>query len=417
MSDFDNEFDDNGLDDDFESDFESDFGHDDNGKLPYILAGVAAIIVLIIVIVVVVKHDSGKSGTTTVSENTDTELSGADEIQPGLVESTNQNVIDLVNRYFSALVAGDVDTIAQIKSNLSDTDRIKYQTQAQYIEAFEDIVVYEQPGPVEGSYVTFAYYKIKYVDIDTRAPGLTTIYICTGDDGSLYINSDDWDEETTNYINEIAQQEDVINLFNQVTADYQDARSADVKLNLFVDQLAEMINTAIENANATAAETEETTATAEQTATPANETVVVKEKVNVRKSDSTEAEKLGQVEGGTELTRLEVRENGWSKVDYNGQEAFIMSEYLEVKSAADTAVPEQTETTEQTETAPPSTGGKIKINESVRIRAQASTDSEVVGAAYEGETYDLIEKQSDGWCKISYNGGTAYIKTEFVTVQ
>gem|GEM_PF-6854781 len=130
MSDFDNEFDDNGLDDDFESDFESDFGHDDNGKLPYILAGVAAIIVLIIVIVVVVKHDSGKSGTTTVSENTDTELSGADEIQPGLVESTNQNVIDLVNRYFSALVAGDVDTIAQIKSNPSDTDRIKYRTQA-----------------------------------------------------------------------------------------------------------------------------------------------------------------------------------------------------------------------------------------------------------------------------------------------
>ncbi|MCR5654094.1 MAG: SH3 domain-containing protein, partial [Lachnospiraceae bacterium] len=396
MSDFDNDFE-NDLDDDFESDFDSDFGHDDNGKLPYILAGVIAIILLIIVIVVVVKHDSNPDRTT-VSGNTETEETQTAEIQPGLVESTNQGVIDLVNNYFNALVSGDTNAIAAIKSNLTDTDRIKYETQAQYIEAFEDIVVYEQPGPVEGSYVTFAYYKIKYVDIDTRAPGLTTIYICTRDDGSLYINSDNWDEATTNYINEIAQQEDVINLFNQVTSDYQDARSADVKLNLFVDQLAEMINTAIENANATAAATEDTTATAAETATPTTETVVVKEKVNVRQSDSTEAEKLGQVEGGTELTRLEVRENGWSKVDYNGQEAFIMSEYLEAKSA-DAAATETTETaatetteTAATETTSTSSGKKIKVNESVRIRESASTDSEVVGAAYEGETYDLIEE-------------------------
>lgn len=43
--------------------------------------------------------------------------------------------------------------------------------------------------------------------------------------------------------------------------------------------------------------------------------------VNVRSSDSEQADKLGKVSGGTKLQVLEQRPNGWTKVDYEGKKA------------------------------------------------------------------------------------------------
>ena len=177
-------------------------------------------------------------------------------------------------------------------------------------------------------------------------------------------------------------------------------------------------------ANAAAEEVAETASTA-----AVNETVTTTDKVNVRVSDSENADRLGQVEAGTTLTRLEVKENGWSKVDYNGQEGYIKSDFLqpsapaettdatvdntEAEATTDTAAQETTETTETTTTA---ASGKITPKESVRVRASASEDGEYLGTIYLGETYTLYEN-ANGWCKIDYNGKTGYVKSDFVDIQ
>ncbi|MCR5655796.1 MAG: SH3 domain-containing protein [Lachnospiraceae bacterium] len=97
----------------------------------------------------------------------------------------------------------------------------------------------------------------------------------------------------------------------------------------------------------TTAEPAETTETAEPAApestAPQYDVVKVKEKVNVRSGESTDADKLGQVEGGTELTRYEELESGWSKIDYNGQEGYIKSEFLELVTAGTGAAPATTD--------------------------------------------------------------------------
>lgn len=51
--------------------------------------------------------------------------------------------------------------------------------------------------------------------------------------------------------------------------------------------------------------------------------------VNIRASDSETADKLGKAVIGDTFKLLEERGNGWSKVAYNGEEAFIKSDYLE----------------------------------------------------------------------------------------
>ena len=56
--------------------------------------------------------------------------------------------------------------------------------------------------------------------------------------------------------------------------------------------------------------------------------------VNVRSSDSEQADKLGKVSGGTKLQVLEQRPNGWTKVDYEGKEGYIKTEFLQLAESA-----------------------------------------------------------------------------------
>ena len=106
-------------------------------------------------------------------------------------------------------------------------------------------------------------------------------------------------------------------------------------------------------------------------------------------------------------------ENGWSKIDYNGQEAYIKTEYLEIvgDTAAATEVDAAAEGTSTESQA--ATGDKITVKENVNIRETASETGNKLGVAYRGEQFELIEK-ANGWCKINYKGQQAYVKSDFV---
>lgn len=60
-----------------------------------------------------------------------------------------------------------------------------------------------------------------------------------------------------------------------------------------------------------------------------NGKVTAKTTVNVRKSASETGEKLGQIYQGEQLELIMNQADGWSKVNYKGQTAYIKSEFLE----------------------------------------------------------------------------------------
>lgn len=73
-----------------------------------------------------------------------------------------------------------------------------------------------------------------------------------------------------------------------------------------------------------------TNASDEPTFTETNQTVYVHntESVNVRSGPGTSYSSLGRVARNTAVTRTGVGSNGWSRVRYNGQTAYISSSYL-----------------------------------------------------------------------------------------
>lgn len=396
----------------FWSQFLEKFNSDDRVRYGVIGGGLAIVLILIIIICVSCSKngENGEEGAGDLSGNA---IPVTAQPETDLVPTDDEAVLQLINTYYAALAAGDSATIQSLKEGVDEEAVIRMETRAIYTESVDNIQVYTRPGPEEGSTIAFVYYELKYYDIETRAPGLITVYIRQRDDGSLYI-CESWDDSIEAYIKQIASEEAISDFFTRVQESYDKAMGQDVALKLRMDGMPQIEEEAIA-ARREGGQTVEQADTAQGTAV--NETVVATTKVNVRASDSENADRIGQVEEGAKLTRYEVRNNGWSRIDYNGQEGYIKSEYLKAEAAEQPAAQEPAATEQPAEqTSTQTTTGKVTAKESVRVRASASTSGDVLGMAYEGESYDLIMEQADGWCKISYNGKTGYVKTEFVDI-
>ena len=392
-----------------------------NAKVRNGVIGGALAIVLIILIIICVSCSKKDDGNGGVSDNAVTDAATQESASTGeaepLVETTDEAILQLINTYYKALEVGDSATVETVKSGVTEEEKIRLETKAQDIEYIDNIKVYTRPGMTDGTYIVYIYSEMKFVGIETKAPGLATTYVSTREDGSLYIDSM-VDEATMEDVREVGSEQTIVDFFNQVSTDYTNALESDEQLK---DCLNNM-NQKLDDAVAARQQEAEQTASEEQpaqeaTATPVNETVVTTTKVNVRASDSENADRIGQVESGATLTRYETRENGWSKIDYNGQEGYIKSEFLQVQGTNDNSAENTaTDQTEETQTVSSTVTGKVTVKEAVHVRASASTSGDDLGTAYEGETYDLIMEQADGWCKINYKGKTAYIKTDFVEI-
>ena len=144
-----------------------------------------------------------------------------------------------------------------------------------------------------------------------------------------------------------------------------------------------------------------------------NEEVKATATVNVRSSDSENADKVGRVETGTVLTRVEDKINGWSKVIYDGKEAYIKSDYLEV--VAVNTVEETADDTEEavnTESTQSKVTGTVTARTNVNVRNEPSTTADTIGKAEGGVSYKVLEDQGE-WLKIEYKGQTGFVKAEF----
>lgn len=339
--------------------------------------------------------------------------------------------------YYKAMMDGDTETMSNLLYYLDATEKLRVAETSKYTE-FASIEVYTKAGPREGTYIALVYTELKFYDYDKPIPGMNSYYVCTKEDGSFYINEDyEPGERERRYMREVLLQDDVIDLNNKVSVTYNDMVTEDSTLADFLYDLTKEIEKNVGEILARAEGTEPTdsgesdavedaleTDTPDVSGNPTSETVVTEVKttdmVNIRTSDSETADKLGKAAIGDTFKLLEERGNGWSKVEYNGEEAFIKSDYLEpskteggdAAQATETAGETTSEESDDNETV--ATSGTVTVKENVRIRSGASETSDKLATAYTGEKLEVIMKQADGWTKIKYKGKTAYVKSDYV---
>lgn len=347
-----------------------------------------------------------------------------------LEENAYPEINNIIKTYYDAQASGDVETIASLNTYLNDIEKIRIQEMSKYIEDYPVLNVYTKPGLAENTYVAYVYSEVKFTDVDQELPGLKTYYIGQDGDGQYFINDGTYDDTVRNYIKEVTLQDDVVDLNNKVVVEYNDLLAEDDELNEYVAYLKEKINEDVgvilakeetPDAAEEAAEEAEGEAAEEETEKPGSTDNIVTtvtmvkatDVVNIRTSDSETADKIDKAQIGQEFKLLEQRGNGWSKVEYNGKDAYIKSEYLETVSE-ETVVDTGSAEAESTDADSGTVSGTVTVKENVKVRTSASTTADSLGTAYVGEKLDLIMKQADGWTKVKYKGQTAFVKSDYV---
>lgn len=358
-----------------------------------------------------------------------------------LEENTHPEINSVMRTYYDAQAEGDIETISSFNAYLDDIDTIRVQELSKYIDSYPVLNVYTKPGLEENTYVAYVYSETLFSDVEKALPGMQTYYIGQNDAGDYFINDGTYDVQVWDYIKAVTLQDDVVDLNNKVVVEYNEMLAEDEELNEYIAYLKEKINEDVGEILAQVERPEETGSEQEtagdagageasesegaQEAVTVIKTVRATDVVNIRSSDSEEADKLDKAQIGQEFTLLEEKGNGWSKVRYNDRDAYIKSDYLEVVSqeTADTqaaSAESSNESQETAESAPAQSSssetvaGKVRVIESVKVRKSASTDSESLGTAYAGEELELLMKQADGWTRVKYNGQTAYVKSDYV---
>ena len=171
-------------------------------NLRYILIGLAIVLVGI-VIVFAVKLTGGSGKKTSDSETgnqtieTGTETQAQTETEEALTEN-DLTVLETVQKYYTAMGNKDLDTLSGMTESLSDSDKQKIESSI--IQSYNNIAVYSKKGPVDNSYVVFAYYEAKVGDVEELVPSVVCLYLKPDENGGLCVA--DWksDQDTNDYI-------------------------------------------------------------------------------------------------------------------------------------------------------------------------------------------------------------------------
>ena len=117
--------------------------------------------------------------------------------------------------------------------------------------------------------------------------------------------------------------------------------------------------------------------------------------VNFREGASTSSRIIATVPAGTTVIVTDGG-GGWYRVIYNGTEGYLSGDYVSYAK-----------------TMSGSFGTGTVSGTSVNIRNGASLDAGVIGAVNTGTQLQVVGV-SGGWYQVSYNGGTAYISSDYL---
>ena len=407
----------------------------------------AAGALFLVLVLVLVNCGTKKDGTQVNMVNPATETTAEAETQEAFQVDTYEDVNALINQYFTAYAAGDVDTIAAIATPITDNEKSYIAEYSKYVDSYENIQCYTKHGLDDKSYMVSARIDIKFTGADTPAPGLDFFYVRTQDDGSLIIDNlysqynrrireNAVDTSVQSLIEEYENSDDLIALQQEVQCKYDEALASDadladilnIKLPAAIVQWKQNIlaQAAAESTETTEqpeeTETAETTEQPEETQQPeseqqeaesTSEQVYTTDKVNVRREADTSSEKLGSLEKGTAISRTGT-EGEWSVVNYGGVTGYIKTEFLTTEQPQADTTTDTSSNQSETATGSLAEGTVITLTESTNIRSDMSETASKVGTAFSGEKVTVVMSYAEGWTKVTWNGKTGYIKTSLL---
>ena len=137
----------------------------------------------------------------------------------------------------------------------------------------------------------------------------------------------------------------------------------------------------------------------------AQATTVATTDLNLRAQPSTESSVLTVIPGGGSVIVTGGNQNGFLPVSYNGVSGFAYADFLG-SGPSSSGTPDGG-------TSGGTAGGR-SVLVSLNLRADASTDSQIVAVMPAGATVELLGDQRNGFVSVSYNGNTGWAFGQFL---
>lgn len=322
-----------------------------------------------------------------------------------------EEVNALVDKYYTAIADGDLETLQEIVVPFSGTDSSAVTHKSELISEYDNIICYtHKSGVTKDYYIVFAYYEIFFPDVTTPVPGLETLFICKDSENKLYINNDEDNltDAQNKKLTEVLEKIEVIALFDDVETTFSIALHSDEGVAKFFSELGGDISAyedttpepeagedgdeANEGADP-AAETTDTGLTLDATDAPKTIGPVDKDmaaiiNLDMFQSEDSSSTVIAMIPVGTVLTVKEHLASGYSKVVYNSVEGYVESDYIY---------------------------NYMDVNDKVKgtcsYYASCSNVIEPLGELSEGIEYQRVKYFGNGYSEIKINDTNVYVKT------
>lgn len=344
---------------------------------------IGAAVIFVVLVLILVNCTGPKNGNSDTQAGTEINETQATEYQleGKLKKDADPELVELIKNYYTAYAAGDMESLEPLAQPLSDNEKSYIGTFSDYYESFDNIVCYSMPGATDDSYLVSVCYDLKFYEVDTPAPGMDFFYVERDGKGNLYINNvystynfnfldEELDANLYSLILNYEKSDDVVALQKQVQAKYDEAVASDEKLANMVGGTLRSAMTKWRDSVAATQDTEDAT-----DVTPATTEEIQKTEKTESKDDSKKD----------------------SKDDTEAKDDTKKDDTKTDDSKSDTK----------------KKSGTVKTKDICRVRAKASTDSEMIGTVNKGVKLKKIGTKGD-WTKVKFQGQTGYIKTEFL---
>lgn len=344
---------------------------------------IGAAVIFVVLVLILVNCTGPKNGNSDTQAGTEINETQATEYQleGKLKKDADPELVELIKNYYTAYAAGDMESLEPLAQPLSDNEKSYIGTFSDYYESFDNIVCYSMPGATDDSYLVSVCYDLKFYEVDTPAPGMDFFYVERDGKGNLYINNvyssynfnfldEELDANLYSLILNYEKSDDVVALQKQVQVKYDEAVASDEKLANMVGGTLRSAMTKWRDSVAATQDTEDATDVTPATTEETQKTEKTESKDDSKKDskDDTEAK---------DDTKKDDTKTDDSKSDTKKK------------------------------------SGTVKTKDICRVRAKASTDSEMIGTVNKGVKLKKIGTKGD-WTKVKFQGQTGYIKTEFL---
>ncbi|WP_346885033.1 SH3 domain-containing protein [Clostridium sp. UBA4395] len=174
---------------------------------------------------------------------------------------------------------------------------------------------------------------------------------------------------------------------------------------------AEYINTSSSNSTSGNSNTNNNNSNSSDSTVKSNG-IVNADALNVRSGASTSNKIIGSLRKNATVQIISTS-NGWHKIKYNNAIGFVSAEYITISSNNSGNNNSSSGNNNSSNNNTVISTGIVKAD-ALNVRSGANTSSKIVGTLYKNSKVEILST-SNGWCKIKFKSGTAFVSSEFIS--